>query len=164
MLTGESLPVEKERGHKLYAGTLNTNGRLVARVTATGEQTALSHIIAAVERAQTSRANVQRLADKVSSVFVPIVVVVALAAALWWGLAPEHARTVHEALAQFLWPAHSAKSAFIIAAAVLIIACPCAMGLATPAAIMAGTNAAAKRGILIRDAIALEKAGQITAV
>ena len=164
MLTGESLPVEKKPGDKLYAGTVNLNGRLVARVTATGEQTALAHIITAVERAQTSRANVQRLADKVSSIFVPIVIVIAVAAALWWGLAPEHARAVHAWLASYLWPSHAAQSAFIIAAAVLIIACPCAMGLATPAAIMAGTNVAARRGILIRDAIALEKAGQITAV
>ena len=164
MLTGESLPVEKNPGQKLYAGTANLNGRLIARVTATGEQTALSHIIAAVERAQTSRANVQRLADKVSSVFVPIVIVIALAAALWWGLAPEQARAVHGWLAPYLWPSPAAQSGFIIAAAVLIIACPCAMGLATPAAIMAGTNVAAKRGILIRDAIALEKAGRITAV
>ena len=164
MLTGESMPVEKKSGDKLYAGTANSNGRLIARVIATGEQTALAHIIAAVERAQTSRANVQRLADKVSSIFVPIVIVVAATAALWWGLAPENARAGHTWLAPYLWPSHAAQSAFIIAAAVLIIACPCAMGLATPAAIMAGTNVAARRGILIRDAVALEKAGEITAV
>ena len=164
MLTGESMPVEKKPGDKLYAGTVNLNGRLIARVTATGERTALAHIITAVERAQTSRANVQRLADKVSSVFVPIVIVLAITAALWWGLAPESAGAAHAWLSQYLWPSHIARSPFIIAAAILIIACPCAMGLATPAAIMAGTNVAAKRGILIRDAIALEKAGQITAV
>ena len=164
MLTGESMPVEKKSGDKLYAGTVNLNGRLIARVAATGEQTALAHIIAAVERAQTSRANVQRLADKVSSVFVPIVIGIALVAALWWGLAPESAGAVHAWLANYLWASHAGRSPFIIAAAILIIACPCAMGLATPAAIMAGTNVAAKRGILIRDAIALEKAGQITAV
>ena len=164
MLTGESMPVEKKLGDKLYAGTSTLNGRLVARVVATGEQTALARIIAAVERAQTSRANVQRLADKVSSIFVPIVIAIALVAALWWGLAPDSARAVHAWLAPYLWPSHAAQSAFIIAAAVLIIACPCAMGLATPAAIMAGANVAARRGILIRDAIALEKAGEITAV
>jgi Cu+-exporting ATPase len=93
MLTGESMPVEKKPGDKLYAGTANLNGRLIARVGATGEQTALAHIIVAVERAQTSRANVQRLADKVSSVFVPIVIVIALVAAVWWGLAPYGRRT-----------------------------------------------------------------------
>ncbi|HKQ36998.1 MAG TPA: cation-translocating P-type ATPase [Verrucomicrobiae bacterium] len=164
MLTGESMPVEKKAGDKLYAGTANSNGRLIARVIATGEQTALAHIIAAVERAQNSRANVQRLADKVSNVFVPVVIAIAIAAALGWGLAPESARAAHAWLSPYLWPSNSTQSAFIIAAAVLIIACPCAMGLATPAAIMAGTNVAARRGILIRDAIALERAGEITAV
>ncbi len=168
LLTGESVPVDKTVGSQLYAGTVNINGRLLMRVTATGEETALAHIIAAVQRAQSSRANIQRLGDRVSSVFVPVVVVVALAAGLWWGLAPEGARQVHEALGRFLWAAHPPEgplaAAFIIAAGVLIIACPCAMGLATPAAIMAGSNAAARRGILIRDGVALEKAGRITAV
>ena len=168
MLTGESLPVEKAARSSLYAGTVNLNGRLVMRVTATGEATALAHIVAAVQRAQTSRANIQRLGDRVSSVFVPLVVLVAVASGFWWGLAPESARQAHAWLAQFLWPAHppagALAAAFITAAAVLIIACPCAMGLATPAAIMAGSNAAARRGILIRDGVALEKAGSVTAV
>ena len=167
MLTGESLPVDKSPGAKLYAGTLNQNGRLVLRVTSVGEGTALAHIIAAVQRAQNSRAKIQRLGDRVSSVFVPIVVLVALAAALWWGLAPEHARQLHESLAPSWWgfapPPGGLAGAVFIAAAVLIIACPCAMGLATPAAIMAGSNAAAARGILIRDGLALEKAGEVTA-
>ena len=167
MLTGESVPVDKKTGGELYAGTVNLNGRLVMRVMATGESTALAHIIAAVQRAQTSRADIQRLGDRVSSVFVPVVVAIAIAAALWWGLAPESARHIHDLLAPFLWPAMTptgTAAAFIIAAAVLIVACPCAMGLATPAAIMAGANAAARRGILIRDGVALEKAGKITAV
>jgi Cu+-exporting ATPase len=168
MLTGESVPAEKKRKDRVYAGTVNVDGRVVVRITAIGEQTALAHIIEVVQRAQTSRANIQRLGDRVSSVFVPIVVAVALGAALWWGLAPESAKRVHEWLAQFLWVAHPPASAvaaaFIIGAAVLIVACPCAMGLATPAAIMAGSNAAAERGILIRDGIALEKAGRIEAV
>jgi Cu+-exporting ATPase len=168
MLTGESAPVDKTPGSPLYAGTANVNGRLVMRVTATGEETALAHIIAAVQRAQSSRAHIQRLGDRVSSVFVPVVVALALAAGLWWGLAPESAQLVHAWLARFLWSAEPPSSplaaGFIIAAAVLIIACPCAMGLATPAAIMAGSNAAAQRGILIRDGAALEKAGKVTAV
>lgn len=168
MLTGESTPVDKTVQSELYAGTINLNGRLVMRVTATGEQTALAHIVAAVQRAQSSRANIQRLGDRVSSVFVPAVVLVALAAGLWWGLAPESAHAAHHWLGQFLWPAHppseSLAAGFIIAASVLIIACPCAMGLATPAAIMAGANAAAQRGILIRDGVALEKAGEATSV
>ena len=168
MLTGESTPVEKDTGSPLYAGTVVANGRLVMRVTATGEETALAHIIAAVQRAQNSRANIQRLGDRVSSVFVPLVVAIALAAGLGWGLAPASMKGIHEALARVLWSAHlpdgPLAAAFIIAAGVLIIACPCAMGLATPAAIMAGSNAAARRGILIRDGVALEKAGAVSAV
>ena len=168
MLTGESVPIDKSGGSSLYAGTVNVSGRLLMRVTATGEETALAHIIAAVQRAQNSRANIQRLGDRVSSVFVPIVVAVALTAGLWWGLAPGSANAVHDWLGKFLWaaqpPEGSLAAAFIIAAAVLIIACPCAMGLATPTAIMAGSNAAAQRGILIRDGVALEKAGGVTAV
>jgi Cu+-exporting ATPase len=167
MLTGESVPVDKKTGGELYAGTVNLNGRLVMRVTATGESTALAHIIAAVQRAQTSRADIQRLGDRVSSVFVPVVVAIAVVAALWWGFMPESAGRIHDALAPFLWHVMSPigpAAGFIIAAAVLIVACPCAMGLATPAAIMASANAAARRGILIRDGVALEKAGKITAV
>jgi Cu+-exporting ATPase len=168
MLTGESIPVEKKQGSQVFAGTMNVNGRLVLGVTATGEETALAHIIAAVQRAQTSRANIQRLGDRVSSVFVPIVTIIALAAGLWWGLAPASAHQVSDWLSHYLWPAHppagNVAAAFIIASAVLIIACPCAMGLATPAAIMAGSNAAAQRGILVRDGVALEKAGEVTAV
>ena len=168
MLTGESVPLDKGVGSQLYAGTANLNGRLLMRVTATGEETALANIIAAVQRAQSSRANIQRLADRVSNVFVPLVVATAVAAGLVWGLAPDRVREVHDVLARFLWAAHppegAVAAAFIIAASVLIIACPCAMGLATPAAIMAGSNAAAERGILIRDGVALEKAGRITAV
>src|SRR4051812_30265606 len=162
MLTGESVPVDKKTGDQVYAGTVNLNGRLIIQVTATGQETALAHIVQAVQRAQSSRAEIQRLADKVSSVFVPIVVFIALAAGLWWGVAPDSAKELHHWLGQFLWPAHppvGGAAGFIIAASVLIIACPCAMGLATPAAIMAASNAAAQRGILIRDGVALEQAG-----
>jgi Cu+-exporting ATPase len=146
MLTGESVPADKKSGSELFAGTVNLNGRLVMRVTAIGEATALAHIIAAVQRAQTSRADIQRLGDRISNVFVPIIICIALAAGIFWA--------VHS----------GAEKAFVIAAGVLIVACPCAMGLATPAAIMAAANAAARRGILIRDGVALEKAGKITAV
>jgi len=146
MLTGESVPADKKSGSELFAGTVNVNGRLVLRVTATGDSTALAHIIAAVQRAQTSRADIQRLGDCISNVFVPIIICIALAAGIFWAI-------------------HSgAEKAFVIAAGILIVACPCAMGLATPAAIMASANTAAKRGILIRDGVALEKAGNITAV
>ena len=168
MLTGESLPVEKATGAKLYAGTVNQNGRLVFRVTATGTATALAQIIALVQRAQSSRAAIQKLGDQVSAVFVPVVVLVAVATGLWWGLAYESALRTTTTLLPFLpaghFPATPLAAAFIHAAGVLIVACPCAMGLATPAAIMAGVNAAARRGILIRDGAALEKSGRITAV
>jgi Cu+-exporting ATPase len=168
MLTGESLPVEKSAGARLYAGTANQDGQLVMRVTATGEATALAQIIAVVQRAQASRANIQRLADRVSSVFVPIVVGIALVTAIWWGFAYDSALHVGQSLAAFLWHVHFAETAlaaaFVHAAAVLIVACPCALGLATPAAIMAGTNAAARRGILIRDGAALEKSGTLATI
>jgi Cu+-exporting ATPase len=168
MLTGEPMPVEKAPAAKVFAGTTNLNGRLLVRVIGTGEETALAQIIAAVERAQTSRANIQRLADRVSSVFVPIVVLIAIAAALWWGLSLEHAQAVHHTLGKVLWaahpPANPVAAACIIAASVLIIACPCAMGLATPVAIMAGVNVASQRGILIRDGVALEKTGEVTTI
>jgi P-type Cu+ transporter len=167
MLTGESVPADKKTGSELFAGTMNLDGRLVMRVTATGESTALAGIIAAVQRAQTSRADIQRLGDRVSNVFVPIVVAIAIAAGLWWGLAPTAANQAHSWLAQFFWHTHApvgAAAGFIIATAILIVACPCAMGLATPVAIMAGANAAARRGILIRDGVALEKAGKISAI
>jgi Cu+-exporting ATPase len=168
MLTGESLPVDKAPGSKLYAGTVNLNGQVFLRVTATGEATALAHIIAAVARAQNSRADIQRLGDRISNVFVPIVVLIAIVTGLWWGLYPEQAAQPGAWLGRYLWaviPPHSAlAAAFMHAAAVLIVACPCAMGLATPVAIMAGTNAAARHGILVRDGGALERAGRLTAV
>lgn len=168
MLTGESLPVEKRAGAKLFAGSINTDGRLVMRVTALGEQTALARIIEVVQHAQSSRANIQRLGDRISSVFVPIVIILAIMTALWWGLFPEHAAAAAHWAGQFLWRPHIGEgrvaAAVFHTAAVLIIACPCAMGIATPVAIMAGANAAAKRGILIRDGAALEKSGTITTV
>src|SRR6185437_545213 len=103
MLTGESAPIDKSTGSDLFAGTVNLNGRLVMRVTAMGDETALAHIIASVQRAQTSRANIQRLGDRVSGVFVPIVVAIALAAGLWWGLNFSAANQAHQWLGKFLW-------------------------------------------------------------
>lgn len=168
MFTGEPKPVEKGVGARVFAGTKNLDGRLVGRVRAVGEATALAGIVAAVERAQNSRAGIQRLADRISRVFVPVVVVLALLTGLGWALAPESARALHAWMGTFLWvmpvPEGVVAAAIIQATAVLIVACPCAMGLATPAAIMAGTNAAALRGILIRDGVALEKAGRINTV
>jgi P-type Cu+ transporter len=168
MLTGESLPIEKSAGAKLYAGSLNFDGRLIQRVTALGEKTALAKIIEVVRHAQNSRAQIQKLADRISNIFVPVVIVIAAATAAWWFFAPAQARDVANILARFLWTPHleegRAAAAVFHTAAVLIIACPCAMGLATPIAIMAGANAAAQRGILIRDGEALEKSGAITTI
>ncbi|NDF01528.1 MAG: heavy metal translocating P-type ATPase, partial [Verrucomicrobia bacterium] len=120
MLTGESLPVEKSAGAKLYGGTVNQNGRLIARVTATGDTTALAQIIAVVQRAQASRANIQQLGDRVSAVFVPSVVLIALGTGLWWWLAYESALRVATTLLPWLKPEHFPASplaaAFIHAA------------------------------------------------
>jgi len=146
MLTGESAPVEKSAGAAVYTGTVNQSGRLVVKVTGLGEESALARIIEVVRRAQGSRAAIQRIGDRVSSIFVPVVVLIAAATALAYGFHGGWERGI------------------INAAAVLIVACPCAMGLATPAAIMAGTNAAAKNGILVRDGAALEKCGTVTAI
>lgn len=168
MLTGESIPVDKSPDQPVYAGTLNLSGSLIVDVSGTGSETALARIIAVVAKAQTSQANVQRLADRISSVFVPVVVFIALATLFLWALAPSLAQSLHGSLVPFLWevsiPATALAAGIIHCAGVLIIACPCAMGLATPIAIMAGTNVAAKHGILIRDGRALERSGTITQI
>jgi Cu+-exporting ATPase len=147
MLTGEPLPVTKEVGAKLTGGSINGEGRVVLRVRAVGVDTVLSHIIRLVEDAQAAKAPIQRLVDQVSAVFVPVVLVIALGTLLAWWLT-----------------GHSFEVALIHAVAVLVIACPCALGLATPAAIMAGTGVAAKHGILIKDAQALEVAHTVNVV
>ena len=139
MLTGESLPIGKTVGASLIGGSVNGEGLLVARASAIGAETVLARIIRAVENAQAAKAPIQRLVDRVSEVFVPVVVAIALVTfALWW-------------VANGDW-----RVALINAVAVLVIACPCALGLATPTAIMAGTGVAARHGILIKDAEALE--------
>ena len=139
MLTGESLPVSKGPGAKVVGGAVNAEGLIVARASAIGAETVLARIIRAVEDAQAAKAPIQRLVDRVSAVFVPAIVFIALATfALWWALGGD-------------W-----RVALLNAVAVLVIACPCALGLATPTAIMAGTGVAARHGILIKDAEALE--------
>ncbi|TGE04280.1 heavy metal translocating P-type ATPase [Hymenobacter fodinae] len=150
MLTGESLPVAKNVGDPVYGATLNKTGSFRFRVTKVGAETMLSQIVKLVEDAQGSRAPIQRLADKVSAVFVPTVVCIAiLTFVLWFDLAPEATR-FPLALVNFV--------------AVLIIACPCALGLATPTAIMVSTGKGAENGVLIRNAEALEKAHQVTTI
>ena len=149
MLTGESMPVEKGAGDDVAGGTMNTSGTLRFRATRVGADTALAQIVRLVEEAQGSKAPIQRLVDRVASVFVPVVFAVAtFTAILWWIYGPEP----HFAYA---------VTAFI---AVLIIACPCALGLATPTAIMVGTGRGATRGILIKNAQALEMAQKIDVV
>ncbi len=149
MLTGESLPVDRMPGGTVIGGTLNKTGSFVFRATKVGEQTTLAQIVRLVEDAQASKAPMQRLADTISAYFVPGVVAIAALAFLGWMIAgPEPRLTL----------------AVQAAIAVLIIACPCALGLAAPTAIVVGTGKAAEQGILIRGGEALEQAGQITTI
>jgi len=144
MLTGESLPQNKQPGDKVYAATLNQNGLLKCRALAVGAHTQLAAIIRLVEQAQGSKAAIQRLADQISAVFVPVVLVIALLTlAGWWLFGGDF--TV----------------ALINAVSVLVIACPCALGLATPTAIVVATGRAAQAGILVKDAAALERAHKL---
>jgi Cu+-exporting ATPase len=147
MITGESIPVERRPGDAVLGGTVNQDGLLRIRVTATGEATAIRRLARLVDEAQGSKAPIQRLVDQVASVFVPAVVVVALGVFLSWGLL-----------------ADSWTDAMTYAVAVLVVACPCALGLATPTAIMAGTGLGAERGILIRNAEVLERFRTLDAV
>jgi len=147
MLTGEPLPVGKRVGDVLTGGSVNGAGRLVVEVRAIGAESVLARIIRLVENAQAAKAPVQRLVDKVAAVFVPVVLLIALATLTGWWLAGAGIET-----------------ALIHAVAVLVIACPCALGLATPVAVMAGTGVAARHGILIKDAQALELACRVDTV
>lgn len=142
MVTGESLPVEKSPGEKVTGGTVNGTGSLVMRAERVGKDTLLSRIVQRVSEAQRTRAPIQRLADKVAGVFVPVVIVVAVVTAVVWGVWGPEPRLAH---------------ALVNAVAVLIIACPCALGLATPMSIMVSTGRGAQAGVLIRDAAALER-------
>jgi Cu+-exporting ATPase len=147
MLTGEPLPVLKNMDSSVTGGSINGEGRVVVRITAIGMATVLSNIIRLVEDAQAAKAPIQQLVDRVSAVFVPVVIALALLTfAVWWQMGA------------------GVEISLIHAVAVLVIACPCALGLATPAAIMAGTGVAAKFGILIKDANALEIAHRVDAV
>jgi Cu+-exporting ATPase len=149
MLTGESMPIEKEPGDEVFGATLNTMGTFRFRATKVGRDTVLAQIVRLVEEAQGSKAPIQRLADLIAAYFVPAVLVVALADfAIWLAFGPEPALTF----------------ATLNAVAVLIIACPCALGLATPTAIMVGTGKGAEHGVLIRGGEALETAHRITTV
>jgi Cu+-exporting ATPase len=146
MITGEPIPVEKEKGSRVTAGTVNGTGGFVMSAERVGSDTLLSQIVKMVSEAQRSRAPIQRLADKVSSYFVPIVILVAIITFITWYLAGPQPRFAH---------------ALVNAVAVLIVACPCALGLATPMAVMVGTGRGAHAGILIRNAEALELFGKV---
>ncbi len=149
MVTGESMPTDKKAGDTVIGATINKTGSFIFRATKVGSETMLAQIIKLVQEAQGSKAPIQRLADKVSSVFVPIVLLLAVVTFVVW---------------YFLGPTPTLLYAILNTVAVLIIACPCAMGLATPTAIMVGTGLGAEHGILIKDAVALEVAGKITTV
>ena len=149
MLTGESMPVEKFPGDMLYGATLNQQGVLYYRATRVGEDTALAQIIRLVQEAQASRAPIQRLADQVSAVFVPVVVGVAAASFLLW---------------LFIGPAPALTFAILVFVAVLIIACPCALGLATPTAIIVSVGKGAELGVLVKQAAALETSHRVDTV
>jgi len=149
MISGEPLPVFKTNGTNVFAGTLNTNGNLMIIASKTGKNTLLAGIIAMVQEAQSAKPPIQKLADKIASVFVPLVLVLsAITFIVWWAFGPEP----------------SATFAFLTTISVLIIACPCALGLATPTALMAGIGRGASQGILIRNAQNLETACRINAV
>jgi Cu+-exporting ATPase len=147
LITGESLPVAKHAGDRVTGGAVNAEGLVVVRTTAIGAETTLARIVRMVESAQAKKAPIQRLVDQVSAVFVPVVIAISLVTLLGWGLATRD------------W-----EAAILNAVAVLVIACPCALGLATPTAIMVGTGTAARQGILIKDAEALELAHGVKVV
>src|SRR6516162_9742126 len=147
LLTGESLPVEKKPGDRVIGGALNGDGLLRLKATSGVHEGVLAHIIALVENAQASKAPIEKLVDRVSAVFVPVVLALAVATFLGWTLVTGH------------W-----QAALIPAVSILVVACPCALGLATPTAIIVGTGLGARRGILLRDAAALERAREISVV
>ena len=150
MLTGESMPVEKAAGSTVYGATMNTTGAFRFRATRVGAETALQQIVRLVREAQSRRAPIARMADAISAWFTPVVIGIAIITFIaWYAFGPAGSRL---------------SSAMVSAVAVLIIACPCAMGLATPTAILVGTGKGAERGILIRGGDILERAASVTTV
>ena len=147
MLTGEPVPVDKQADDEVFGGTINTSGSILVEATRVGADTTLAQIARLVEQAQTTKAPIEHLADKVASIFVPVVIGIAAVTFLGWMLTD-----------------HALEESLLAAVAVLIIACPCAMGLATPAAVMVGTGRGAQLGILIKGGDVLERSGDINAV
>jgi len=148
MLTGESLPVDKKEGDTVFGATMNQNGNLKIKVMKAADDTVLSHIIKMVEEAQMSKAPIQKLVDKISSIFVPVIILIAIATFTLW----------------MIFSGGDIETSILPAVAVLVIACPCALGLATPTAIMVGTGVGAKNGILIKNGETLEKSNKIDVV
>ncbi len=149
MLSGEPMPVEKMTGDRVVGGSLNTQGSFLMRATGIGEETALARIIEMVRRAQSSKPQIGRLVDRVAAVFVPVVILIALTSMMIW---------------YFFGPEPQIAYAIVTAMTVLVIACPCALGLATPISIMVGVGRAAESGILIRNGEALQSASQLTTI
>ena len=149
MLTGESMPVEKKTGDRVIGGTINRTGAFRFRATTLGADSVLARIVQLMRDAQGSRAPIQQLADRISGIFVPVVISIAIATFVVWFVAADAAPVVR---------------AFAAAVAVLIIACPCAMGLAVPTAVMVATGKGAELGILIKGGEALQRAGDVTTV
>src|SRR5699024_3716351 len=149
MLTGESIPIDKVPGDPVIGATINRNGSLQVKATKVGKDTALAQIVKVVEDAQGSKADIQRMADRISSVFVPIVVVIAIASFLIW---------------YFIVTPGDFRSTLIPTITILVIACPCALGLATPTSIMAGSGRAAEMGLLFKGGEHLENTQSIDTV
>ena len=149
MLTGESMPVSKKPGNEAYAGTINQSGSFIFKATRVGAQTSLAQIIRLVEEAQGSKAPIQHFADKVASIFAPAVIVIAIVTFIIW---------------YFAVPGHILSRAILNFVSVLIISCPCAMGLATPTAVMVGTGLGAEKGILIKGGESLERAHHLDTI
>jgi copper-transporting P-type ATPase V len=147
MLTGEPVPVDKASGDEVFGGTINSSGTLVIEATRVGSDTTLAQIARLVEQAQTTKAPIEHMADRVAAIFVPVVIGIAMVTMAAW-----------------LVTGHSTEQSILVAVAVLIIACPCAMGLATPAAVMVGTGRGAQLGILIKGGDVLERSGAIDSV
>ncbi len=148
MITGESMPIEKNNGSKVIGGTINKTGSFEFEVTAIGDNSILGQIIKMVEEAQGSKAPIQKLADKIASIFVPVIILIAIITFIGW----------------LLFSTGGLSTALINFVAVLIIACPCALGLATPTAIIVGTGRGAQKGILIKNAESLELAHKIDTI
>jgi Cu2+-exporting ATPase/Cu+-exporting ATPase len=154
MVTGEPMPVEKKEGDNVVSGTINTTGSFIFKATKVGGETLLAHIVKMVEEAQSSKAPIQALADKISSIFVPVVLVIAFVTlALWLAIGT-----------QYLGFSQALSFGLVSFVGILVIACPCALGLATPTAIIVGVGKGAKEGILIKDAATLQKLHKVNAV